>query len=301
MNLTPVPSLVPGTDSVGAETPRPADHLGGECILVPLLTADARVTTDQLRVAASLARTTCASLHVVTPFDEEGRTVPESGGELTVEEEQALVEWATDGVFASTPAGGQVGYTHELVSSVLSWARADSVNALVVPSGSAAGRLRCGVTERLGVHADCDVITVNGRHGYEQVPSMLLAVADGPHSALAADIAARVAADCDAWIDVLHVVGRSASGREREQAETRVEAAARRIGRPESTATWVLGADDVAATIAEQSAYYGLTVIGAPTKGRLRQLVFGSTNQDIRSDARSVVISARRRTTTTTD
>ena len=55
----------------------------------------------------------------------------------------------------------------------------------------------------------------------------------------------------------------------------------------------MLEADDVAEAIIEQSNYYPLTVLGAPTKGRLRQFVLGSTTQDIRADAQSVVLVGR--------
>lgn len=72
-----------------------------------------------------------------------------------------------------------------------------------------------------------------------------------------------------------------------------LETAQQRIARPEKTTTRLLEADDVADAIVEQSAYYELTVIGAPTTGRLRRLIFGSTNRSIRGSARSVVLSAR--------
>lgn len=291
MALGPVSSLVAGMGSGAEETPRVAGRLQGEYILVPLLTDVGPVVTDQLRVAASLARTTNASLYVYSPHTGGGRTVPDEG-DMTAADERALLEWARDHV--ATTEGG-VGYTRELVSGILECVGANDVDTLVVPSGSVAGRFRRGITDRIALHADCDVITVNGRRGYEQVPSILLAVAGGPHSALATEVAERVAADCDAWIDILHVVDENATRDARERAEARVEAAAGRIARPDSTTTWVLAADDVADAIVEQSSYYGLTVIGAPTKGPLRQLVFGSTNRSIRSDARSVVLSARQR------
>jgi len=292
MALTSVASFVSGTETVSEQTFRVAP-LEGDHILVPLLAADATVVTDQIRVAASLARTSRASLHVVTPHRGPDRTAPEEGEELTGADEGALAGWATKQMLASTP-GGEFGHTRELVSGIRNCVETNDVDAMVVPSGSVAGRFRRGVIERLAIRADCDVITVNGSHGYEEMPSMLLAVADGPHSGLATEIARRIAADCDAWIDILHVVSEYASDRRRERASACVEAAARHVDRPESTTTWILEAEDTAKAIAEQSAYYGLTVIGAPTKGRLRQLVFGSTNKDIRSGARSVVLSARR-------
>jgi nucleotide-binding universal stress UspA family protein len=294
MTLATLGTLVSGVDTVPGEGGI-AGHIEGDQVLVPLLAADVAAVTDQLRVAASLARTAGVSLHVFSPYTGTHRTVsgPE---ELTATDERALVGWATEHV-SPGPVEGALGYTRELVGGILECVRAADVDSLVVPSGSVAGRFRRGLTDQLAVRADCDIITVNGRQGYEEAPSILLAVADGPHSTLATDVAARVAADCDAWIDILHVVGEGATDRRRQRAEDCVEEAARRIDRPESTTTWILEAADVAEAIVEQSAYYGLTVVGAPTAGRLRQFVFGSTNRAVRDDARSVVLSVRRQPT----
>ncbi len=296
MVLRTVSALVSEVGDVPEGRPRIDGRLEDEHILVPLLATDVPVVTDQLRVAASLARTSGTSLHVLSPRTGTDQTVSKVVSDLTAGAERELVEWATDQV---TAAGRGLGYTHELVSGVLESVRANDVETLVVPSDSVAGRFRRGLTDRIALHTDCDVITVNGRQGYEQVPSILLAVADGAHSTLATDVAERVATDCDAWVDILHVVEEDAPESRRDRADACVEAAARRIGRPDLTTTWVLEADDIADAIIEQSAYYGLTVIGAPTKGRLRQFVFGSTNRTIRSGADSVVLSARQRSLVT--
>lgn len=84
-----------------------------------------------------------------------------------------------------------------------------------------------------------------------------------------------------------------ASERQRNTAEVLIEDAYHRIGRPRTTTTWVLEVADPAGTIIEQSQYYGLTIIGAPTKGRLRRFISGSTNQSVRANAQSMVLSAR--------
>ncbi len=291
MTLPTVPSLVTGVDGVTAGPATGTQRFDGDGVLVPLLSADRAVLTDQLRVAASLARTADIGLYVFSPYTGTHRSIPATSA-LTREDERALLAWASEHVSPDRDEG-TIGYTRELVGGILDCVRDTDVDSLVVPSGSDAGRFRRGLVDRLAVRADCDVITVNGRHGFDEVPSLLLAVADGPHSGLATDVAARVAADCDAWIDVLHVVDEDAPARTRERAEARVEEAVQRIGRPDSTTPWVLEADDVAGAIVEQSAYYAVTVVGAPTSSRLRQLVFGSTNRTIRSGARSVVLSAR--------
>ncbi len=291
MPLHTAPPVAAGVDRATAEPATGTQRLESDGVLAPLLSADPAVMRDQIRVAALLARTAGVGLSVFSPYTGTHRSVPATR-DLTGDEERALLAWSGEHVPPETD-DGPLGYTRGLVGGILDRVWGADVDSLVVPSGSDAGRFRRGLVDQLAVRADCDVITVNGRHGFDEVPSILLAVADGPHSGLATDVATRVAADHDAWIDVLHVVDEAAPARARERAEARVEEAVERVGRPDSTTPWVLEADDAAGAIAEQSAYYAVTVVGAPTSGRLRRFVSGSTNRDIRSGARSVVLSAR--------
>lgn len=295
MGFASAASVLTEVSGQRADAPHLTGRYVGDRILVPLLTPDVPALTDQLRVAAALSRASDATLHIVNPVTMPDQTPTEYGPELTDDEERRLLEWAIENASASA-SQAEVGflYTRRLVNGILATINRNEIDSLVVPSESTTGVLRHGLTERLALRADCDVITVNGQAGYEQAPSVLLAVADGPHSGLATDIANRIAVDCNAWIDVLHVVDEDATDRRRQRAEAIVEAAYRRIDRPDSTTRWVLEAPDVAEAIIEQSAYYSLTVVGAPCKGRLRQFIGGSTNQTIRKDAQSVVLSARK-------
>ena len=294
MSFASASSLVAGTTDVPGDAPYIVGSLDGDQILIPLLTSDVPALTDQLRVAASLARTTDASLHVVDPITAPYQMPMEQRQDVPVDDEKALLEWAIEQVStASSQVESRFLHTHRIVDRILQNVAANDIDTLVVPSNAGPTQLRQSLAERLAIRAECDVIIVNGQRGYEQVPSILLAVAGGPHSGLAIDIAERIATDCDAWIDILHVVDEDASTHQRQQAEAYVEAAYQRITRPESTTTWILEAEDVAETIIEQSSYYRLTIIGAPTTGRLQQFIFGSTNQTIRNNAHSVILSAR--------
>jgi len=267
---------------MGASGGSPTAGAPGTEVVVPLLAAEEPVLVDQIRVGAALARERDAPLRVVAPG------APGVGArrrEVTSGAEASLLEWAVERR-ARTPAragggllpGGGFGVD-------------GGVDTLVLPGDG--GGLRRRLLDRLALRTGCDVVTVNGRHGFDRPPSMLLAVAGGPHSAVAAETARRIAADCDAWVDVLHVLPPDAPSGRRERARAVVEAACRRIDRPATTSPWLLEAGDVADAIVEQSRYYELTVVGAPTKGRLRQLVFGSTERSVAANARSVVLSAR--------
>lgn len=272
------------------DRPQLAGRLGGDRILVPLLSTDAAATADQVRVASALARGSDATLHVAGRVATPDRTPTARGSELTPAAERNLLDWAVERV--SRPAEIRLRHAHRLVDGVLRSIGRHDIDTVVVPSAADPGLLQ-GITERIALRAECDVVTVGGECGYEGVPSMLLAVGGGPYSGPATDVAHRIAVDCDAWIDVLHVVDEDAPAQRRRRAETRVEAAAERIGRPESTSTWIVESGRVAETIITQSTYYGLTVVGAPTKGRLRRFIAGSTSRTVRDNARSVVLSVR--------
>lgn len=270
-----------------------AGRFDGEHVLVPLLTREGPVLADQLKVATALARATGASLTVIDPISVPERTPGTYHHQATEGDDVAPLERVFEGATGSLPqVDGDLVHTRNVVRGVLRAVRRRDIDTLIVP-GSRQGRLRRGATERIAAHADADVVVVNGQSGFGKVASILLPVAGGPHSGLAADVAASIAADCGAWIDVLHVVDEDPSDRRRARATDLVEDVSRRVARPETTSTWVLEAPDTTEAIVEQSRYYGLTVIGAPTKGRLRRLVFGSTNDSVRANADSVVLSAR--------
>ena len=288
MDATPAPSLVIETGDALADPGSVAGDVAGGCILVPILTSTGPTVADQLRVAASLSRASNAPLCVVDPSEE---TPMEYDPDLPADAERELVTRAARSRYRPHQLG--LLRTRTLLNGILSTIRDNDVETLVVPSSTRSGSLRRNLAEHLGLRAACDVVTINGRRSDDDVQSILLAVTGGPHSNAAAGVARQIAADHDAWVDVLHVVSPDATERQRQRATEHVGRAADRIGRPERTSTWVLEAADVAGAIIEQSEYYGLTVLGAPTKGRLRELIIGSTSRTVRHSAHSPVISVR--------
>ncbi|MCO8244167.1 universal stress protein [Haladaptatus sp. AB643] len=151
------------------------------------------------------------------------------------------------------------------------------------------------VSTRVGGSVDCDVVSVGGTHTSRDVSSILVPVAGGPHSGRAVDTARCLAEKHGAWVELLHVVPESGDERLLADAERYVTAANERLDEFEGVDEWILEADDAAEAIIDQSQYYDVTVIGAPQKHRLREFVFGSTTEDVRSSAHSTVISVERR------
>ena len=280
------------------DSPTGTPRVGGEGtddhVLVPILDHSVPAITDQVRVASALGRTRNALVHVVAPITFPRQTPAEFRHRVVEDADRELLQWAVEEAAERSPkVKGEFLYGRRLVNAVLNLVRSRDVDALVLPSNSSDGLLRRSAAGRLATDADCDVITVNGCPGYEPMPSILLPISGGPHSALATDVARWLAEANGAWIDVLHVVEENPSPSRRELAERYVETACQRISRPETPTSWVLEAGDVADAIIEQSKYYGLTVVGAPTTGRLRRFVSGSTNRTVRSEAHSLVLTGR--------
>jgi nucleotide-binding universal stress UspA family protein len=294
MPSPPLGGFLASEDDSTDGAPPIAGRFDGGHILVPLLTSEVPALTDQLRVATTLARETGSSVTVVNPITASGLAPETYRADVIDGDDAPLLDWVFERTGESLPGvDGDLMYARNVVRGVLRAVRRREVDTLVVPGASSASRLRAGVTEQLAAHADADVVVVNGESGLRTVASILLPVAGGPHSGLAADVAASIAADRDAWIDVLHVVDADATDRQRERGHDLIDGIADRIGRPDTTSTWVLEAATTTEVIAEQSRYYDLTVLGAPTKGRLRQLIAGSTNASVRANAEGVVLSAR--------
>ena len=288
MNMTPASSLVLETGDASADPSSSADGVADGCILAPILTSAGPTVAGQLRVAGSLSRASNAPLCVVDPSEE---TPVEYDPDLPADAERQLVTRAVR--TRRRPRRLGLLRTRTLLNGILSTIRNNDVETLVVPSSTRSGSLRRNLAEQLGLRGACDVVTVNGRRNYSDIQSILLAVTGGPHSNAATGVARRIAADHDAWVDVLHVVDPTATDRQRQRATEHVERAVDRINRPERTSTWMLEATDVAGAIIEQSEYYGLTILGAPTKGRLREFITGSTSRTVRHRAHSPVISVR--------
>jgi len=119
----------------------------------------------------------------------------------------------------------------------------------------------------------------------DRLCSVLVGVAGGVHSGATVDLANRLAADQDAWLDLFHVAADDAGPGERY-----LRAAAARLGESDCVDSWLVEGGIPAHEIAEQSTYYDAVVVGAPAGGRLDRLVYGSTTGLVSEEASSPVI-----------
>ena len=144
----------------------------------------------------------------------------------------------------------------------------------------------------------------------DRVSSVLVAVGPGPHSAATVDFARNVAERTDAWLELFHVVPSAdalADGAPAVDTDARgdgprtgdeyaahgeglLSAAQDRLGSFERADRWLVEDRSAAGAIVEQSPYYDLVVIGAPTTGTVGRFVFGSTTDTVIGDAEVPVV-----------
>ena len=145
----------------------------------------------------------------------------------------------------------------------------------------------------------------------DRLSSILVAVGAGPHSGATVDIAREIAEATDAWLELFHVVPSDdaladssqtgdntagATGDHRTETEYTahgdrlLSAAKRRLGGFDRVDRWLVEDLTAAGAIVEQSPYYDLVVVGAPTTGTVGRFVFGSTTDTVVDDAAVPVI-----------
>ena len=150
----------------------------------------------------------------------------------------------------------------------------------------------------------------------DRVSSVLVAVGPGPHSGATVDVARAIAEATDAWLELFHVVptdaaladgpagpdgsaagdgGDSGPGTDDHSdyaasGERLLDAARDRLGEFDRADRWLVEGQSAAGAIVEQSPYYDLVVVGAPTTGTVGRFVFGSTTDTVVDDAEVPVV-----------
>ncbi len=152
--------------------------------------------------------------------------------------------------------------------------------------------LRPTTTAKLARNGEADVLTVDRGSQFNTLASILVPITEGPNSPLAIETAIALAEVSGAAVDLFHVQTpdstvdgqRLLSNARAGISDTDVE-----------VDTWHYEAPSATEAIIEQSAYYDVTVIGAPQSGPLKRFVFGSTAADVTDHAVSPVVVAHAR------
>lgn len=196
----------------------------------------------------------------------------------------------------------------------------DDLSAKNTTLDDAAGEpiVESAVTEALAAApaaADATLEGIDRAARPDRVSSILVAVGPGPHSGATVDVAREIAGATDAWLELFHVVPTdgaladgpaSADGSDAGSdgdapdpgdgddyaatGERLLDAARDRLGGFDRADRWLVEDRSAAAAIVEQSPYYDLVVVGAPTTGTVGRFVFGSTTDTVIDDAEVPVV-----------
>jgi len=243
----------------------------GPCVLGPVGDGTAR------RRAASLAHALATSRNLDLLVS----------SELSTDDADLLPESHRESHCSST-TGIETGTTLDPVVS------RHNPSTLVVKrntDGRLLGDLFSDRAERLSTTTD--VLTVDGRGDTDRIASVLVPIAGGDHSQLAVETGLAVARANDAAVDLFHVI-EDDSDAARDRGQTLLDSVLATIPDAEADRvdTWLYEAPNAPEAITEQSSYYDLTVMGAPTDGPLERFVFGSTSKQVQREADSPVIVA---------
>jgi len=140
---------------------------------------------------------------------------------------------------------------------------------------------------------DADVLTVDSRGDADRIASILVPVAGGRHSQLAVETAVALGRANNAAVDLFHVIeADSEEARADGQRVLSETVASVDVRETDQIDTWLYETPGAPEAITEQSSYYDLTVMGAPTDSPLKRFVFGSTSKQVQKEAGSSVIVA---------
>jgi len=247
--------------------------MGGRPVLGTLL--DPTDDAQARELSFALARDRGAPVRFLSPL-----RPPEAAAQGTT---SATVPTNGPPVRYATPEGEtQRGRSPEtVVAEEAADASADIVVVERPTSESPGIGIRRGTTDRIVAGAPTDAVVANGHGDLSDLASILVPVAGGPHSGLAVEMACALAKHTDAWVELFTVIPSNASAEERSKGAEQLAQARQSAGEFENLDTWLYEDDDPAMAIAEQSEYYDAVVMGAPTKGRIRRTVFGSTADSV--------------------
>lgn len=284
------PASTPGVTGVGGAS-------GEDTYRLVVAIANPDNVEQLMRTATGIARDRDGDLLVTSAVVLPEQT-PYVEGHATAEDREAVIERALAVADdEDVPATGTVRVTRAAADAILNTVEQYDADAVLLGWGGdrpASDRAVLGSTvDEVAREADADVLTEEvGDAPGESTDSILVPTTDDTHTEFAAETAAGIGRTTDADVTLVHVVPPDADDGEREHAETVLAETADRVEATVDTA--IVGGDDVAGTLVEESVDHDLTVVGASTEGPLEKLVFGSVPEAVGDRARNTVILAQR-------
>lgn len=142
---------------------------------------------------------------------------------------------------------------------------------------------RSGLKSLLGIDTvnedtlapDCDTIIVSRTAQTEDIDTVLVPVAGGPHSGMGIDTGLALARQNDASLELFHVYDSTDETAE-SKGEELLTHGMDRIDTFDNVERTLTGAEDLPQTVIEYTQPFDVTILGAPREGLIRQFVLGT-------------------------
>lgn len=152
-----------------------------------------------------------------------------------------------------------------------------------------------GHLDRVLRNADCDVLVERIKTPRpDEIDSVLVPIAGGPHDGLASETGASIARHNDASVTLLHVFDPEAPDLSRENAAALLDEAAGELEGVRSVERELFESSDVAGTITDWTTEHDVTLLGVSRGGLVQRKLLGSISEAVgRHAAGSVILTKR--------
>lgn len=267
-------------------------------LLVPV--ANPETVERLMDTAVDIARGGSMEILVIHVVEVPPQLPLSAGSELLDEErtEERLLEDAVAVAEKSgIPADSRLRYARDVATGIVGGAEEYDADGLLMGWRGRPRRrdiVLGSFIDRVLGEATCDVFVKRIRKQSEDVDSILVPVADGPHNELAVELADTLAGQYDAAVELVHVQHPDASEQTRREAETLLSERASIVETTERVETRVLESDNVAGTVTDETAHHDLALLGTTRDGFLGRKLVGSVAQGVgRAGACPVILTRR--------
>lgn len=248
-------------------------------------------------IASRVARSNGGEVHLLTVV-EVPEQLPVSGGKEFVEEARSMLLNAAKSVWRGIPTKSTVRIGHSIPKAILETAD-EKKPSMIVMGWRGRSKTRdtiLGSTlDPVTKYADTDVAVVKIAPG-KTVRRVLLPVAGGPHSKLAAKVAMDIAkTEQNSVVTVISVLKPGVGGEEARRCMKMMENLFRDmdVGGTQIVRR-VVEASSVVDKILEEAEKHDIIVIGASERGFLKKIGFGTIPEDVAKKSGKMVVMVKR-------
>lgn len=217
---------------------------------------------------------------------------------LDVEEGESTVEYAVERARDhDVSATGRVRFGRGVARSILNVVDEENVETILLGWRGRPRRrdvVLGSYIDDVLANASCDVLVKRIDREGDEVSSVLVPVAGGPHTEYAAEIAGAVARGHGASVELVTVVSPTADEDAVADGRTLLTRASPSLGAVESVEETVLRGEDVVRSIVDRSEAHDVTVVGATEGGLLRRVLVGNVAETVGREADGAVVMVKR-------